>query len=146
MKNFFLFLSVLVLFSNNMLAQKDGDPVDRKAEIEKIKIAYITKKLNLSVEEAQQFWPVYNNYEAEIRTAVRDLDGDEIKRNEAVIAVQKRFKPSFQKVLKTDARANNVFVCHRGWVEQLTKLRNRMRDRRDNNSPRIPGRRGGKNI
>lgn len=32
----------------------------RKDKIEQLKIAYITKELNLSTEEAQQFWPAYN--------------------------------------------------------------------------------------
>ena len=35
------------------------------------KIAYLTDKLDLSVEEAQKFWPIFNNYEDEM-TAVRE--------------------------------------------------------------------------
>ncbi len=35
------------------------------------KIAYLTDKLDLSVEEAQKFWPIFNNYEDEMN-AVRE--------------------------------------------------------------------------
>lgn len=33
--------------------------------IKALKIAYITEQLNLSAEQAQKFWPVYNSFEKE---------------------------------------------------------------------------------
>jgi hypothetical protein len=44
----------------NLFSQQSQDPDGSR--IEALKIAYLTKKLNLSPEEAQRFWPVYNNY------------------------------------------------------------------------------------
>lgn len=38
---------------------------DGNEKIEALKIAFITKRLQLTTEEAQKFWPVYNAYEAE---------------------------------------------------------------------------------
>ncbi len=38
---------------------------EKKERIEAMKIAYITKKLDLGSEEAKIFWPVYNSYEKE---------------------------------------------------------------------------------
>jgi uncharacterized protein YaiL (DUF2058 family) len=35
---------------------------DKKEDIDAMKIAYITKELSLTPEEAQLFWPVYNQY------------------------------------------------------------------------------------
>ena len=43
-----------------MFSQKILDKKREKIEIEKI--AYITKALDLSSEEAQVFWPLYNKY------------------------------------------------------------------------------------
>lgn len=34
-------------------------------KVEALKVAFITKRLALTPEEAQKFWPVYNQYEAE---------------------------------------------------------------------------------
>jgi DNA-binding MarR family transcriptional regulator len=34
----------------------------RRDNIESMKIAFLTRKLDLTPEEAQQFWPVYNQY------------------------------------------------------------------------------------
>ena len=48
-------LCPLFMFSQNILDKKR-----EKIEIEKI--AYITKSLDLSSEEAQVFWPLYNKY------------------------------------------------------------------------------------
>ncbi|NOZ47176.1 MAG: hypothetical protein GXO79_10400 [Chlorobi bacterium] len=38
---------------------------DRKEKIEAQKVGYITNRLNLTPKEAQQFWPVYNQYQVE---------------------------------------------------------------------------------
>lgn len=35
----------------------------KRQQIESQKVAFITKRLNLTVEEAQQFWPIYNEYQ-----------------------------------------------------------------------------------
>ena len=43
---------------------------DRMQKIQNAKIAYLTEKLNLEPEQAQKFWPVYNQYEKE-KTALR---------------------------------------------------------------------------
>lgn len=42
-------------------------PPGERPNIEAIKVAYITKQLNLSAEEAQKFWPVHNAYMAELK-------------------------------------------------------------------------------
>lgn len=40
-----------------------------KAEkVEQLKIAYFTKELNLTTQEAEKFWPVYNEMEKKIKT------------------------------------------------------------------------------
>ena len=55
-------LALAVSFS--AMAQKPGDGPERKGQdherFEAEKVAYITQQLALTVEEAQTFWPVYN--------------------------------------------------------------------------------------
>lgn len=65
MKNTTLIIFLLLitvpslLFSQSRRGEKcDGDRQKIKSE----KIAYLTDKLNLSVSEAQSFWPVYNEF------------------------------------------------------------------------------------
>lgn len=47
--------------------------------IKAMKVAHITKKLDLSSQEAQQFWPVYNAFDAKV-TKLRNNDMQSIKR------------------------------------------------------------------
>ncbi len=64
-KAFFL-LVYLLIFAGNLFAQPPhghGRRFERKSEeIHARRVAFITLKVNLSPEEAQIFWPVYNEY------------------------------------------------------------------------------------
>ncbi len=81
MKNTFLtstLLVALLAISSTGIAQ-DPDhgsiPQEKMAEIKAQKSAYITTKLQLTPEMAQQFWPIYNAYDAEnevLRNAMRE--------------------------------------------------------------------------
>lgn len=143
MKKILFLMTTICVLAFNATAQTGNDGGARKEEVEKIIIAYITKKLDLTVDEAQQFWPVYNNFKTDLRTAVKDLGGDEIKKNEAVVGVQKKYKPQFQKVLKTEVRANNVFVIHSEIGRKISEIRDRRQKNPRANGPRRPVAGGG---
>ncbi|MDO5608360.1 MAG: sensor of ECF-type sigma factor [Capnocytophaga sp.] len=64
MKNITL---LLILFPMLLLAQ-NGQKYEK---IKALKIAFITEKINLTPEEAKDFWPVYNQYSDEIRNLHR---------------------------------------------------------------------------
>tara|TARA_B110000196_G_scaffold302258_1_gene297081 strand:- start:166 stop:627 length:462 start_codon:yes stop_codon:yes gene_type:complete len=57
---FIIMLCPLFIFSQNISEEK-------RKKIESQKIAFITKALDLSSEEAQVFWPVYNNFSDEMK-------------------------------------------------------------------------------
>ncbi|WP_430466396.1 sensor of ECF-type sigma factor [Winogradskyella ouciana] len=61
MKKLIPILVLLISFSS--FAQNGGKMQER---IKAQKIAFITEKLSLTTEEAQQFWPIYNAYEAKV--------------------------------------------------------------------------------
>ncbi len=56
----FLPIIFILFFSNYLFAQNEEWGEER---IKSMKIAFITKRLNLTVEEAQQFWPLYNEFD-----------------------------------------------------------------------------------
>ncbi len=62
MKNL-LFVALMFLLPTTLLAQKP-----RGEEIESLKIAFFTQKLDLSPEEAKTFWPIYNDMQAELNS------------------------------------------------------------------------------
>ena len=61
MKNIIV-ASMLFMLPFFASAQKPGD---RSAEIESLRISYLTQKLDLSEDEAKIFWPIYNEFQKE---------------------------------------------------------------------------------
>src|SRR5258708_39558781 len=61
--------------------------------LEAMKAAFITKRLNLSPEEAQLFWPIYKQYATEIRQAhgAYKQDKNETTREESLLNIMKRY-------------------------------------------------------
>jgi len=53
----------LLLISSVSFAQRKMDPAMME-QIKTKKIAFITEKVGLTSQEAEKFWPVYNNYSA----------------------------------------------------------------------------------
>jgi len=57
-----LLIAILVFtFCLEAIAQKGG-----KERIKAYKTAYITQELDLSIKEAEKFWPVYNKYDKKL--------------------------------------------------------------------------------
>jgi hypothetical protein len=78
--------------------------------LEAMKAAFITKRLNLSPEEAQLFWPIYNKYAAEIRqahVAYREHK-NEITLEESILNIKKRYSVEFSRALSPD-KVNQFF-------------------------------------
>ncbi|GAB4256184.1 MAG: transcriptional regulator [Vicingaceae bacterium] len=62
MKNLIVFLSLIAITTTLSAQKKDPDRMKEKEEIEAMKVAFITQKINLTTQEAQLFWPIYNEY------------------------------------------------------------------------------------
>src|SRR5215467_12986871 len=101
MKKLLFIIMVLLGLTAPSLAQDDtGNPKNDGSRIEALKIGYLTKKLNLSTEEAQKFWPIYNKYAEEIRKTRLDARANsepEIKTEEKILNIRKKYDPEFNK-------------------------------------------------
>jgi len=140
MKKFFLIYGVIFLFALGVFAQ-DNEPNQKPGggRIAVLKIAYISKQLNLTPEEAQRFWPVYNQYEGEIKKIRLDaVQGQEpeITTEEKVLNVRKKYNGEFIKALSPQ-RADQFFKCEKEFGAFVTKelmqrRQMRMQQRRPN--------------
>jgi hypothetical protein len=65
MKNLKIFF--LLFFSIASLSINSQEKRPNKEKIKELKIAFLTEKLDLSVEEAEKFWPVYNKHDDVLR-------------------------------------------------------------------------------
>lgn len=130
MKPIFTLLIFLFSFQISLNAQqREGE------RLEALKVAFLTKKLNLSSEEAQKFWPVYNEYIAEIKKTRQDArGGNELEREEKLLDVRKKYQSSFSKTLSAD-RANQFFKAEKEFYSYVQKeLQERRQQRQDNRS------------
>lgn len=64
MKQVIITITLSLLICLTLSAQRSGEGRER---IKEWKIAYITEKLDLSEEESQKFWPIYNAKEKEMK-------------------------------------------------------------------------------
>lgn len=74
MKKLVLVCMSLLAFMN-VQAQDDNKEKreERKENLEAMKVAFITKELDLTPEEAEKFWPVYNQREAEMEAIHKEM-------------------------------------------------------------------------
>ena len=132
MKLIFTILSILCFFISPLQAQqaKDGE------RLEALKIAYLTKKLNLTTEEAQRFWPVYNQYMADMKKIrVSDPGGDEIEKDEKILAVRKKYQGDFAKALSPE-RANEFYKAEKEFYGFVAKELQQRKQLRQEGKPR----------
>lgn len=127
----------------------DPDKMDeRREEIETMKIGFITKKLDLSSEEAKTFWPVYNKFQDELeairkqrRNDMRDLRenfkelndkeaekliDNEIASRQKELDVMKSYHLQFKKILPV----KKVLLLYRSEEDFKRELLDRLRDRK----------------
>ena len=60
-----IIFAVLFSFSLSVMGQKPDDKEDRREKYRSMKIAYFTENLDLTPQEAEKFWPLYNEYQKE---------------------------------------------------------------------------------
>ncbi|HEY4651223.1 MAG TPA: hypothetical protein VIG72_07400 [Pontibacter sp.] len=96
MKRYILLLvfCALTLAGTKALAQDNRQSRER---VETAKIAYLTDKMGLTAEQAQKFWPLYNEYEARRRELLKAYrsgyrqDVDELTEQEAKARIEGLF-------------------------------------------------------
>jgi len=99
--------------------------------LEALKIAYLTKKLDLSTEEAQRFWPIYNQYSGEIRQARSRNGRSEIELEEDILNIRKKYNNEFTKALSPE-KVNMFFRAEKEFgyfVQKEIERRQKMQRR-----------------
>lgn len=100
--------------------------------IEAVKAAFITQKLDLTPEESQRFWPVYNNYQQELQKLIQAKNNqrrslkqqsesvpvDELEIDSEILELRKRYRHEFAKILPKH-KAALVYPVEREFRQQL---------------------------
>lgn len=117
---------------------QDAEPdlSDKKQQdIEALKVAFVSRELELTPDEAQKFWPVYNQYSKELNGLVKGND-DILDRDEKVLNLRKRYKDQFTKILGPQ-RMNRMYGAEGRFRKLLIKALQRQQMKRGlrNNRP-----------
>lgn len=107
---------------------KKPDDDKRMQDIEALKVAFISRELELTPEDAQKFWPVYNQYNKEL-TAAFKRNESVIDREEKVLEVRKKYKNQLSAVLG-DQRMNRMFHAEGRFHEVLINVMRRQKQMR----------------
>ena len=141
-----LILCALTLNGTAAFAQ-DKHKHERREHVEAAKVAYLTDKMALTPEQAQKFWPVYNEHEAKRRELVKGYridfrqDVDELTdqqvqarvnkffdMKEKELALDKEYAEKYQKVISV----KQLVKLYRG-EREFTKMLLRRLDRQKEN-------------
>lgn len=135
MKTRILFTLSFVLLLTAFMHIEAQPPGERmrgpRENIEVLKVAYFTKHLSLTTEEAEKFWPLYNSYTDEIRKARQESKEDILAFEEAALNIRKRYRVDLKKILVSDERVNKALLAEREFMNVVRReLQGRMEMRR----------------
>lgn len=87
----------MFFFALPVMAQKAEKSSYDKEKLESAKVAFITQRLDLSPEQAEKFWPVYNQHSKEKRNLMRQIDrlvenGEGMTNEQANQIIARRFE------------------------------------------------------
>ena len=120
MKKVFVILGLMLTFAAASFAQEGEGQADG-GKIKALQIAFLTQKLNLKPEEAQRFWPVFNQYQDELKVVRRDNKNlPQVELDQKVVDIRKKYFQEFSKVLNKD-RADRVFKADNEFRDVIRK-------------------------
>lgn len=151
-----LILGMLLLISIISYSQKSerNEKMDEKLKAQKI--AYITSELELSPEESQVFWPIYNEHETEIKKlkegmkrvkpssemteeAAAELVNQSLEFEEKALQLKKGYLNKMAEVLPMTKIAKLQMLEREFKRKMLGKIRDRYKDKRGSRKSRDRG-------
>lgn len=101
MKQLLALLACSFWFAQLGFAQNQELEPSKREKLDALKVGYITEKLDLTPEEAQTFWPLYNELEAKMKTIRKNRrknrtdtkeNHDQMSDKELMLAVEKELE------------------------------------------------------
>ena len=154
-------LSLLIAFPLLGQQNKKQEEKSFREKVEATKVAYFTEKLNLTPQEAQVFWPVYNKWWSERQEAYKKVH----ESVDAIVKLEEKggysdpqmkklinqyaqnlaleaeifdmYVDEFYKILPTEKVAK-IFVAEKGFRDILTKMwREKKHHQKEDKKPEV---------
>jgi len=129
MKTLFTLMIMLFSIAGTAIAQEQQPDPKQEEKIQTLEIAFISRKLNLTTDEAQKFWPVYNEYKRDMRQVMinqrNNPNKDVVDNDQKILDVRKKYRERFVGVIG-QPRMNKFFQAEREFRGVLlNQLKNR---------------------
>ncbi len=132
-------------YKPNFNSQNNNRPNGMR-KLDAVRNDYINKRLNLTPEEADRFWPVYNQYQTELGNVLRqrrinnsspqangiDQVDRDINYEQQILSIRKRYKDEFLKILPPE-KVSLLYKSEREFKDELIK---QLRERRSQDPQR----------
>ncbi len=103
-------------------------------KIQSIKVDYLSGNMHLTSEEADKFWPVYQQYQKELTAVLhqkrqnmlnaqknpQDIVNDNLEYDSKILSIKKRYNDEFARILPSDKLAQ-FYKGERSFNEEMIK-------------------------
>jgi len=117
----YLLIVIMFLGSFSFAKAQDGGDDQKVKDIKALYVAYVTKQLDLTPEEAQKFWPLHTQFENDLKTVNKDLP--ELQKQQAYLDIKKRYQDNFVRILGA-GRCDRFFRMDGEFKRKLLEIRN----------------------
>lgn len=117
-KHLFTFVLTLLISFNSFSQRKES-----RKKVKVLKVSYITEKLNLTAQEAEKFWPIYNKFDKErhaLYHGKRNALKEEISKNGGIDNLSEKEAKTFAK--KMLAAEKSYFQANEKYQTELSKV------------------------
>ena len=124
------FLVIVTILMSSLLAakaqdgQQPGDDNQTQEKIQALYVAYVTKQLELTPEDAQKFWPVHTQFTNELKGVKQDLP--ELEKQQAILNIKKKYQDNFNRILGPN-RCERFFRLRDDFNRKLLERFNKQR-------------------
>lgn len=120
MKKYLLIL-VMILGGFSFAKAQEGNEDQKVRDIKALYVAYVSKQLDLTPEEAQKFWPLHTQFENDLKEINPSLS--ELAKEEARLNIKKKYQDNFVRILGA-SRCDRFFRMDGEFKRKLLEIRN----------------------
>jgi len=123
----------MLLCSLQIQAQRPG----RGERIESLKVAHISSRMNLDPQTAEKFWPIYNQYEAELQQVVQEKRRlnqadtrsaeDILEQEQKALDIKRKYSAQFLRVIDNN-QLNQLVSAEKEFRQMLLRRSRRMEE------------------
>lgn len=133
----FILLLCFLLFSGIAYSQNRGE------RVQSAKVAFLSERLQLTPQTAEKFWPIYHQYDEEIRTLLQEKRNKNDERSaeeildqeQKALDIKRKYSALFLKVI-TDEQLGSLYHSEREFNRILLKrmkvMENRQQQKQQN--------------